>query len=111
MGSCLVEVGHIGIEHALEMLLMKNEQMIEAFLSNAPQIAFPDGIGSWGMIGRFQHLDAARFRHTSKARPEFAVVIPDQIRWCLPIRSRLSQLLRDPRIGWRSGHAHVDDLA
>ena len=36
MGSCLVEVGHIGIEHALEMLLMKNQQMIETLLSDAP---------------------------------------------------------------------------
>src|SRR5436853_615258 len=97
MRSSLVEVHYILIQNALELLLLQDEQMIEAFLSDAPHIAFADGISSWGMIRRFQHLDAARFRHTSKARPEFAVVIPDQILWCLPIRSRLSQRYSRPK--------------
>jgi hypothetical protein len=33
MRSCLVEVDHIGIEHALELPLMQNQQVIEAFLT------------------------------------------------------------------------------
>ena len=36
MGSCLVEVRYIRIEDALELLLMQDEHMIEAFLSYAP---------------------------------------------------------------------------
>jgi hypothetical protein len=36
MGSCLIEVGHIRIEHALELLLMQDQQMVQAFLSDAP---------------------------------------------------------------------------
>jgi hypothetical protein len=36
MGSCPVEVGHIHIEHALELLLAKDKQVIEAFLSHTP---------------------------------------------------------------------------
>ena len=33
MGSCLVEVHHIRIEDALELPLMKDQQMVQAFLS------------------------------------------------------------------------------
>ena len=28
MGSCLIEVGHIRLEHALELLLLKDQQMV-----------------------------------------------------------------------------------
>ena len=45
-----------------------------------------------------------------KTRPEFAVIIPNQIAWFFSIRSRFSQLLRHPGIGGGSGHIHVDDL-
>jgi hypothetical protein len=33
MGPCPVEVPHILIQNALELLFLKNEQMVEAFLS------------------------------------------------------------------------------
>ena len=36
MGSCLVEVGHIAIEHALELLLLQDQQVIQTCLSDAP---------------------------------------------------------------------------
>jgi hypothetical protein len=42
--------------------------------------------------------------------PECAIIIPDQIFWGLPIRSGLSQLLRDPGIGGRARHIDMDDL-
>jgi hypothetical protein len=53
MWPCLVEVGDIGIEHALELLPLKNEQMVEAFLSDTPQETLTDGISSWPMNRRF----------------------------------------------------------
>src|SRR5215467_28000 len=79
MGSCLVEVGHIRIEHALELLLLQDQQMVETFLPYAPQEPFTDGIGAFRVNRRFEDLDTARFRHTSKARPKFVVVISYQI--------------------------------
>ena len=36
MGSCLVEVHHIHIEHALQLLLLKDQQMVQAFLPHTP---------------------------------------------------------------------------
>src|SRR5207248_4858360 len=79
MRSCLVEVDHIGIEHALELPLMQNQQVIEAFLPHAPQEALTDGIGSGCMNLRFEDLDRACFRNTSKARPKLAIIITNQI--------------------------------
>src|SRR5215470_17006822 len=48
--------------------------------------------------GRFEDLDRARFRHTSKARSKLAVVLTKQVLGCEPIRGRFSQLLRHPGI-------------
>ena len=85
------------MEHALELLLMQDQQVVQAFLSDAPQKAFADGIGAFRMIGRFEDLDRARFRHTSKARPELAIVITNQVLGCEPIRGRFSQRYAPPR--------------
>ena len=110
MRPCLVEVGDIGIEHALELFLLKDQQVIEAFLSYAPHEALADRIGSWGMIRRFQYLDAAGCGHARERGPKCVVVLAHQVLGCVPIRGGFSQVLPDPRIGRRSGHAYVDDL-
>jgi hypothetical protein len=54
MRSCLVEVRHIGIEDALELLLLQDEQVIEALTPHTAQKAFTDSIGPWCVVGRFQ---------------------------------------------------------
>ena len=46
MRSCLVEVGHIRIEHTLELPLMQEQQVVEAFLPHTPHEAFADGVGA-----------------------------------------------------------------
>jgi hypothetical protein len=108
MWSCLIEVDHIGIEHALELLLLKDQQVIETFLPYAPQEAFADGISAWRMNRRSEDPYRARFRHTSKARPKFAIVIPNQILGSLSIGGGFSQLLRHPGIGRQASDADVD---
>ena len=97
MRLCLVEVRYIRIEDALELLLMQDEHMIEAFLSYTPQESLTDGIGSRRVIGRFENLDATCPRHLSEAGPTFGIVITNQILWRLSIRSRFPKLLRHPR--------------
>lgn len=47
---CLVEVRHIGIEDALKLLLMQDEQVIEALTSHTAQEALTDVIGAWSVI-------------------------------------------------------------
>jgi hypothetical protein len=111
MGSCPVEVGHIGIEHALELLLAVDHQVVQAFLSDAPHEAFAGRISSGCMDRRFEYLNRTRARHMSKARPIFVIVISNQIFRCLSIRRSFSQLLCRPGIGRRACHAHMDHLA
>jgi hypothetical protein len=111
MGSCSVEVDDIRIQDPLELLFLKNQQMVKAFLPDTPQEALADRISSWGMNWRFDDLDRARFRYPSKARPELAIVIPNQVLGGEPIRGRFPQLLSHPGIGRRACHTHVDHLA
>ena len=89
---------------------MEDQEMIQAFSPDASQKAFTDGIGSWRPVRRSKHFDATCCCHSCKMLPKFAIIIPDQIFWCLPIRSGLPQLLRDPGIGGRARHIHMDDL-
>ena len=69
MRPCLVEVGHIRLEDALELLLLKDQQMIEAFLPDAPQEALADRIGSGCVIQGLQHLDATGLATRAKQAP------------------------------------------
>ena len=108
MRSSPIEVGDIAIEHALELFLLNNQQMIQACLSDAPGEALADRIGAWSVRRRFENLDTTSPCHPSKAGPKFAVVITNQVLWCLPIRGGFSQLLGYPGIGRRACNAHMD---
>jgi hypothetical protein len=45
MWSCPIEVRHISIEHTLQLLLVKDQQVVEACLSYPSHEAFADRIG------------------------------------------------------------------
>ena len=92
----------------LVLLLAEDEEVIQAFLPHTSQEAFTDSIGSWGMNRRFEDLDRARFRYPSKARPELAIVITNQILRRLPIRVASRSGTRHPRIGRRSSDPDMD---
>ena len=111
MGSSLVEVQHIRFEKAVELLLLEDEEMIQAFSSHASQEAFTHRIRSWRLVRRPKDLDTTGCRNMSKTRPKFAIIVPNQVSWSFSIRSRLSQLLRHPGIRRRSGHIHMHDLS
>ena len=98
MRSCLVEVGDIRIEHALELLLVEYQHVVKACLSHAPQKAFADRIGSGSVIGRSEHLDVACCCHPGKTRSKLAVGIMDQILQGLPIQRGFPKLLGHPAI-------------
>jgi len=108
MWSCLVEVGHIGLEHAEELSLVKDQQVIETFLPHTPHEPLTDRIGSWSLIRCFEHFNATCRCHPEETRPKFAVVITKKIRGCLPIGSSFSKLLCHPGIGGRSRDADMD---
>jgi hypothetical protein len=85
--------------------------VVQAFLPDTPQEALTDRIASGSMNRRFEHLNRTSGRHTSKARPKFAIVITDQIFRRLSIGGGFSKLLCHPGISWRACHAHMDHLA
>ena len=110
MRSSLIEVHNICLKETIELLLMQDQEMIQAFSPHTPKKAFTDGIRSRSPVRRSKYFDATRGSHARKTRPKFAVIIPNQISWFFPIRSRFSQLLRNPGISGRTGHIHMDDL-
>ena len=111
MWSILIEIDHIGFEETMELLLMKDQEMIQAFSPHAPQKTFTDGIRLGGPVRRAKDFDASCYRHAGKTRPECAVMISKQIAWPFSIRSCFSQRLCDPEIGRGSRHIHMDHLA
>jgi hypothetical protein len=97
MGSCLIEVGHISIEDALESPLVKNQQVVQTFLPHTPQEPLADRIGSGSVRRGLENLDAACRRHTSEEGPKFRISIPNQVLGCVPIQGRFSERYAPPR--------------
>ena len=111
MRSYLIEVRYVRIEDALELLLMKDQQMVKALTSHASQKAFADRIRSWRKIRRFEDLHVARCCYTGETRSELAVIISNKVLGSLPIRCRFSQLLCYPAVDRGLRHTYVDDFA
>jgi hypothetical protein len=65
--SCPIEICHMLIEHALELLLVVNQEGIETFATHATQKPSTDGTCSWGSIRRSEQFDVGHGCHTSKA--------------------------------------------
>ena len=111
MRSGSIEVGHIRVEQTVELLLMKDQQMVKALTSHASQKAFADRIRSWRKIRRFEDLHVARCCYTGETRSELVVIISNQALGSLPIRRGFSQLLCYPAVGRGLRHTYVDDFA
>jgi hypothetical protein len=67
MGSCLIEVHHILIERTLELLLVDDQKVIQAFATNAAEKPFTNGVRLWGLIRCSEECDVGRGCHMSKA--------------------------------------------
>jgi len=110
MRSCSVEIHHICIQDALELLLLQNQQVVQAFLPHTSHETLTDSIGLGNMNRRFEQLDATGPRHSAETGSKLAIVITDQILGCLPIGGGFAQLLGHPGIGRRASDADVDHL-
>jgi len=89
--SGLIEVLNIGMKDTVQMLLVKDEQVIQTLSPHTAQIALTDGIGSWRVIRCFQYLDAAGCGHARKTGSKLAITITDEILRSLSIGSRFPQ--------------------
>jgi hypothetical protein len=79
MWSGSVEIVHIRVEHPLKLLLLQDEQMIEALAPHTAQKALADGIRSRGVLGCCEHLDVTRQRNPREVHPKRAIVITDEV--------------------------------
>jgi hypothetical protein len=97
MGSGLVEVRHIRLEHPLELPLLNNQQMVEACLPYTPQKAFTDRIASGSVLRGREQFDATGRRHPQETGSNLAIMIPYQILGSLPRRGSLPERYALPR--------------
>ncbi len=91
MWSSLIVVHDIGLEESVELFLMQDQDMIQAFSSHASQKAFADGICSRRSVRRSKHLDAARCCDASETVAKRAIIIANEIPGGLSIGSCLSE--------------------
>jgi hypothetical protein len=111
MGASVIEVRHIPLEHAEELLFMQNQQMIETFPAYASQETFAARIGLWSIIRCPQELDSCPAHHAGKERTERAAVVTDQEPGRLPQGCCFSALLGDPGIGGMASHSNMQDFS
>lgn len=79
-----IEILDIGMKDTNQLLLLKDEKVIETLSSYTSQKAFTDRIGTWCVIRRGEHLDAARVCDSSETGSKRAVMITDEILRRLP---------------------------
>jgi hypothetical protein len=82
------------------LLLLQDEQMIEAFTPHASQKALTDGIRSRSVIWYCENLDVTHFRNPCEAHPKLAIMITDEVLrplcWLLVASVRQMRPLRTP---------------
>src|SRR5437588_2895216 len=88
MRSGSIEVGHIRVEHTVELLLMKDQQVVKAFTPHASQKAYADRIRSCCIIRCFEDLHVARCCYTGETRSELVVIISNKAVFLEPTNYR-----------------------
>jgi hypothetical protein len=73
-----VEGVSIGSQDPLELLLLQDEQVIEALATHTAQEALTDGIGSRGLVRRCENLDATGLGNPCERHTKLAIVITDE---------------------------------
>jgi len=106
-----VEVVPIRVEHALELLLMQDEQMIEAFTPYTAEESLTDGIRARGVIRGFKNLNVTRLRNPSEANAKLVVVITDEVLRPHTKGGGFPKLLCSPGVSGISCHTDVDYFA
>src|SRR5262245_12304276 len=91
------------------MRLSQDKSMIEAFAPYAPQQPLADRVRAWGLDPRAEHLDVGSGCDGLEAGAVFRIVIPNQVPRRDPEGRGLPQLLGDPPVRGRAGHADVHD--
>ncbi len=100
MWPCPIEIRNIGMQNTMQQLFMEDQHVVKALSPHTPQETFTDGIGLWGVIGRFKHLDTARSCNSSETGTKLTIIITDEIFRRVSIGSRLSQRYVRSKCRW-----------
>lgn len=103
-----VEIRGVGLQNAIQLPLVQNEQVIETLPPHAPQKALTARIGSRRVERGPEYLDPGPACYTCEERTKLAVVVPDQIFGRLPEGRCFSKLLSHPGISRKARHPDVD---
>ncbi len=95
----------------VELILMQDEQVIEALTSHTAQEALTDGIGTWGVIGGCEHLDATGLGNPREGHSKLAIVITDEVLRSLTKAVANLRCCAVPGVGRKSCHTNVDHSA
>jgi transposase len=104
-----VKVCAVRPEHAAQLALVQDEQVVEARAPDAAEEPLADGIGARGPHGRPQHLAAAPRRDARELRAKRGVVVTDQEARPRAEGRCLTQVLCDPGVGRVPRHPDMDD--
>ena len=104
-------------QHASQVLLTENDDMVEAFASNSSKKPLANRIHPRRAWRDLHDLDIGAFSDAVECRTILGVTIPNQQLWSRAEWSDLSQLLRRPVLDGCASHAsvhnpsgvHVDD--
>ena len=93
------------------LLLMQDEQVIEALTSHTAQEALTDGSGARSVIRGCEHLDATRLGNPSEAHIKLALMIPDEVFRTSTKGGGFPKRFGRPSVGGRACHADVHHFA
>src|SRR5712692_6835130 len=106
-----VEVVHIRVEHAVELLLLQDEHMIEALTPYTAEEPLTDSIRARCVKRSFENLNATRSGHPRETHTKLAVVITDEVLRPHTKGGGFPKLLCSPSVSGRSCDADVDHFA
>src|SRR5947209_1366936 len=79
MGPCPIEIRNIGTQNTMQQLFIEDQHVVKALSPHTAQETFTDGIGSWGVIGRFKHLNTTCCCNSSEIGTKLPIMITDEI--------------------------------
>ena len=74
-----IEVLNRGTKDTIQLLLVKDEQVIQTLAAHTAHKPFTDRIGAFRVIRCFQDLDAAGCGHASETGSKLVITITDEI--------------------------------
>jgi hypothetical protein len=108
MGSASVEIRDICREHGEQMVVIPDEQMVQALTAERTDEPLTDCIGTRRTERGFNDLNPAASSHRGKMLPILLVVVSDEVLGATTKRRGFTLLLGNPGIGRVARYAQMN---